>query len=266
VAAFYGPLFARLPAAAPPGWTRLLAFQSACGDGRVWHRLGIEVAFESPPPAEWTRWDVAAWEWLVHDAEGRPLGGFRAPDGRLFDLTGMAWLLPGAPPAPDAVELVPYDPAWPARYAELAGWLRARLGPDAVTRVEHYGSTAVPGLCAKPVLDVLVETPSWPAARTLILPLCSGREWEYWWYDEHMVLVRRAAPGGLRLWHLHVAPPGHRVFAGLGFRDRLRADPHAAARYARLKQDLAAAHRADRERYTRAKSEFVRGLTPGPGA
>jgi GrpB-like predicted nucleotidyltransferase (UPF0157 family) len=261
VLAFYGPLFADLPAAVPPSGelTRLLAFQAPAGDGATWHRFGIEA------PPERATWDLRPpavhWDWTARDTAGRTLGGYRLPDGRAFEPTGAAYVAPGGPAADDAVELADYDPAWRSRFEALASWLGGLAEPDLIGRIEHYGSTAVPGLGAKPVIDLLVEVPSFVEARRRLLPKLLGPAVEFWWYDGHLVVVGRERPLGRRAWHLHLAPIDQPVWRGLAFRDWLRGHPEDAARYAALKRELAAAHGADRERYTLAKGEFVGQVT-----
>jgi GrpB-like predicted nucleotidyltransferase (UPF0157 family) len=159
--------------------------------------------------------------------------------------------------ASDDVRLVDYDPSWPEQFQQMAAWLRKNLEPEVVLRVEHYGSTAIPGMPAKPVIDILVEVPSFREAKRAMVPLLNRPEWEYWWYAGHMAFIKRRRLMGERTHHVHVAPRGHEVWKGIAFRDYLRAHGDEAARYAALKRQLAAAHSADRERYTQAKEAFV---------
>jgi GrpB-like predicted nucleotidyltransferase (UPF0157 family) len=119
----------------------------------------------------------------------------------------------------------------------------------------------VPGIPAKPIIDILVEIPSFAEAKERALPLLNDVSWEYWWYDNHMVFFKRETPMGKRTHHVHMAPQRHEVWAGLVFRDYIRSHPEAAARYSELKRRLAVEHRADREGYTDAKSAFVRQAT-----
>lgn len=206
------------------------------------------------------------WLWrgapAVADSAG-PIGEFTAPmpgggtgacEFRLFASVPYDRRLPGFR---DEVELVHYDRTWPAQAAEFAAWLRGELGPDVARRIEHYGSTAIPGMPAKPVLDFLVEVPSFELARERVLPRLNGDCWEYWWYAEHMVFFRRNGIMGERTAHVHLAPAGHPVWRGRAFRDHLRSHPAAAARYAALKRRLATEYRTDREAYTQGKAAFV---------
>ena len=133
-------------------------------------------------------------------------------------------------------------------------------------RFEHIGSTAVPGLIAKPVIDVLVEVESDDIALTQVVPrLMKAGYFEcYWRFDSppgHFQCVRRDTQTFKRLVHVHLVDPKHPMWRTVAFRDYLRAHPDALARYATLKKDLAAKFPDDREAYTFGKSELVEELT-----
>ena len=170
------------------------------------------------------------------------------------------------------VVVVPYDPRWPILFEEASAQLKGALGP-AILAVHHVGSTAVPGLCAKPILDVLVSVPDFDAATGLVTQLQAlGYEFrpEEEIPDRHY--FRRPSGGDLRTHHLSLAEPGslhHRVT--LTFRDALRRDSELAAAYARLKVVLTRTFPLDRPPYIEGKTQFVRGLSPpldsaSPGA
>ncbi len=281
---FYGGLFGRLPSAVPHlgEVTRFVGYQSRAADGRTTHMLGVEVERIADLPeglSGWalgpevcTHWPGAGadpiveplrWLWRAAPAvsAGGLVGEFVLGDGRPFWLSANAYFRPDGRGAVDAsVHLVESDPAWPQQYAEFAGWLIEALGPDLALRVEHYGSTAIPGIPAKPVIDVLVEVPSFEAAKARAVPLFNAGEWDYWWHAGHMLFVRRAGLMGARTHHVHLAPRGHRLWEGLAFRDHLRGHPVDAQAYAALKRDLSVAHGRDRERYTQAKTDFVAAI------
>jgi GrpB-like predicted nucleotidyltransferase (UPF0157 family) len=162
-------------------------------------------------------------------------------------------------------EVLPHDP----RLIELAviekDRLAAVLAPWLVDGVEHVGSTAVPGLPAKPVIDlmVLVRDPD------AVVAEAGGQLWsDGWWYvppeldsggSWRRFYVKPDESGQHRYAHLHVIAAGHPRWAEqLAFRDALRRDDELAGRYADLKRRLAAEHADDREAYTEAKGEFVR--------
>ncbi|HEX6678272.1 MAG TPA: GrpB family protein [Actinomycetes bacterium] len=157
---------------------------------------------------------------------------------------------------PSRVEVVAYDPDWPELFAELGRQLRGALGEVAL-RIDHVGSTAVPGLAAKPIVDVQVSVASFEPLDAFKQPL------------ERLGFVYRAGntertkryfrePPGTRRTHLHVRRAGS--FSeqwALLFRDYLRAHPPAAAEYAAVKRRLAVEFRDDRHGYTEAKVPFV---------
>ncbi len=161
----------------------------------------------------------------------------------------------------DEVALLEYDRQWPVQYEEMASWLRQTIPPEFALRIEHYGSTAIPGMPAKPVIDILLEVPSFAEARRQLIPAFIRPDCEYWWYHDHMVFIVRDRPMGVRTHHIHAAPAGHPVWDGLAFRDYLRTHPTAAEQYADLKRKLASRHLADREAYTDSKAQFVREIT-----
>ena len=161
-----------------------------------------------------------------------------------------------------AIKVVPYDPAWPGSYAaERARLLRSLdLPGDAI---EHIGSTAVPGLAAKPILDILVGAPSLLHIEERIEALMRLGYRHVGEYDrllpERRYFVRGEAD--VRTCHLHAVVQGSDFWSErLAFRDALRSNPEIAARYAELKRRLAEALGADSAAYTDAKTGFVRDV------
>lgn len=161
----------------------------------------------------------------------------------------------------DEIEIVEYDPRWPALFREEAERLRAVLPADLVVNVEHFGSTAIPGMAAKPIIDILVTVRSLAAARGPFVALLE-REGYLFWADnpkrDRLFFVKGLPPFGTRrTHHLHVSEPDGEIPCRLPFRAWLRTHPADARRYERLKRELARQHREDREAYTAAKTEFV---------
>ena len=160
----------------------------------------------------------------------------------------------------DAVILVDYDPGWPARFAEEQARLRLRLGATAV-RVDHVGSTSVPGLMAKAIIDIQLSVTDVGDAGAFVEPL---EELGY----EYIPDLRfptypffRYPASGPRTFHLHVAQAGSvEELEHLEFRDRLRADPVVASLYGELKRELARRFFADRASYSNSKGDFVHGV------
>ena len=163
---------------------------------------------------------------------------------------------------PDApVEIVAFDAAWPRRFEEEARLLRDVLGPWLSGSIEHIGSTAVPGLAAKPIIDIMAAVESLDASRPAIAALVDAGycyapyrpDAEHWFC--------KPSPE-FRTHHLHLVPGGSRQWLGaIAFRDYLRAHPETARQYESLKRQLAARYRDDREAYTAAKHSFIERVT-----
>ena len=144
------------------------------------------------------------------------------------------------------IVISPYDPQWPLEFRQLGMPLRAALG-DLALRIDHIGSTAVPGLVAKDVIDVPISSLGYhfwdidtcdhvPPGRT-----DTASEWSKLYFSE---------PPGQRPTHVHVRQAGrpNQRYALL-FRDYLRADPSVAAAYAQIKEALARLHPEDFDAY-----------------
>lgn len=156
----------------------------------------------------------------------------------------------------DDIIVVEYDPGWPARFNVEKQQLLAALAPvDA--RVEHVGSTAVPGLCAKPVLDILVGVDELRPADCYASRL-DGLG--YVWRDSEEP-GRHFFAKVPRTVHVHVVRYRSWDWYGkIWFRDLLRRDGSAMANYGFLKLRSAAAFRQDRHAYSKSKDAMVEGL------
>jgi GrpB-like predicted nucleotidyltransferase (UPF0157 family) len=170
------------------------------------------------------------------------------------------------------VRVVPYDLRWPGLFVAASQELGRALGLAALA-IHHAGSTAVPGLCAKPILDVLVSIADFDAAPAMA-PLIESLGYEFRpdedIRDRHFFRRRR---GTARTHHLSLAESSSRYHrATLAFRDALRADSVKAQAYAELKLDLARRYPRDRPAYIEGKTGFIErvleeaGLTQRPGA
>lgn len=155
------------------------------------------------------------------------------------------------------VRVVSYDRRWPHLFEVASRELRIALG-SSIVAVLHVGSTSVPGLCAKPILDILVTVPDFEASLELV-PRLEDLGYEYRPDEEipdrHYFRRRR---GTARTHHLSLAEASsrhHRVT--LAFRDALRADPSLASDYAGLKLHLARRFPRDRQVYLEGKSGFI---------
>ena len=163
------------------------------------------------------------------------------------------------PEAP--VEIVPYDPSWPAGFEEEANILRHALAAWLAGPIEHIGSTAVPGLAAKPVIDIMAgvhtldaSRPAIDAAAALGYAYAPYRpEFEHWFCKPSF---------SFRTHHLHIIPVGTTQWLRpIAFRDYLRAHSDIAREYEALKRQLAVQHHLDREAYTQAKHPFIDRIT-----
>jgi GrpB-like predicted nucleotidyltransferase (UPF0157 family) len=160
-----------------------------------------------------------------------------------------------------AVEIVEYDPAWPAAYRAERERLAPLLPPG--VQLHHFGSTAVPGLAAKPVIDMIVLVDDLDAP---IAVLVERGGYQYPQTFNATLIHRRFLcypTAAHRTHHLHLVDEPEELERRLRFRDRLRADPVLASEYVALKRALADCYSDDREAYTEAKSEFVKRHTPG---
>lgn len=158
------------------------------------------------------------------------------------------------------VVLVTYDPEWPARFeAARAAILEACRG--VVKEVEHIGSTAVPGLAAKAIIDMMPGLERFEDGERCVAPL-EGLGYEYrgeYGIPGRHYFVRDDPETGKRLEHLHMYAIGHDEWiAHLALRDYLRAHDDWRDRYEALKRDLAAKYPTDVEAYAEAKTEFVK--------
>nr|BFE57893.1 GrpB family protein [Dactylosporangium thailandense] len=160
----------------------------------------------------------------------------------------------------DPIVIVPYDDRWPAAFARERSRVEAALHGHLVGRVEHIGSTAVPGLPAKPIIDMLARIEDFDDSAGLGADLArigwvhapepddtERRKWSFCYPSV-----------AYRVYHLHVyearSPAPARL---LRFRDHLRTHPELAAEYARIKTALAAADKRDRPRYRAGKAPFI---------
>ena len=155
------------------------------------------------------------------------------------------------------IELVDYDPTWPAKFDAEQKVLLSALRPWLFGPVEHVGSTAILGLRAKPVIDIMVAVETLSLSRDAIVVL-EGLGYHYWPYKADLMHWLCKPSDDFRTHHLHLVPWGSALWkARLAFRDHLRTNASAAADYVALKDELARKYRNDREAYTEGKTSFV---------
>lgn len=158
------------------------------------------------------------------------------------------------------IQITPYDPAWPARYAAESARLAESLGKWAVGGIHHVGSTAIPGVDAEPVIDILIGIEELAAARscTESLARLDYLAIDNWGAElcafckphphEHAYTLYLAPAGGLRYSEI------------VAFRDFLRANRQVAIGYAGMKRDLAGRHGGDRHGYNVAKARLIEAV------
>jgi GrpB-like predicted nucleotidyltransferase (UPF0157 family) len=167
----------------------------------------------------------------------------------------------------ETVAIVAYDSRWPGVFLEERARLTT-LFPALVRRVEHFGSTAVPGLSAKPIVDMLVEVTSLDEAKAQIVPVLESAGYDYLWRPTtgddtppfYAWFIKRDKEGQ-RTHHIHMVERDFPHWEGLLFRDYLIAHPDVAQQYVDVKRRLAAQFPNDRIAYTDGKGEFVRYVT-----
>ncbi len=163
----------------------------------------------------------------------------------------------------ERVDVVVYDPAWPARFKEEEAHLLTCMPDGLIVRVEHFGSTAVVGLPAKPIVDMIVEVTDVDRAKAVVPELLEPLGYDCFWRPTsgddtppwYTWCIKRDATGR-RTHHLHFGAVGFKA-EDLRFRDILRAQSEIVAAYAQLKLRLSTKHAGDRIAYAAAKTAFI---------
>lgn len=164
----------------------------------------------------------------------------------------------------EPIVIVPFDPTWTERFLRIREKLERVLPQDLILRIEHIGSTAIPGSWAKPVVDVQVEVTSLDRVRKDVVPIMRDLGYEYIWRPT----MGEQAPfyawfilrdqQGRRVEHVHMVEPDEASRDRVLFRDFLCAHPDHVRRYQELKEALLRDHADDRVAYTQGKTDFVR--------
>ncbi len=164
----------------------------------------------------------------------------------------------------EEISIVPYNEEWPKLFQQEASFLRSQLPSSVVGRIEHFGSTAVAGLAAKPIVDLLIEVSSLERTKEEVVPLMQSLGYDYFWRLDctppYAWFIKRDAQG-TRTHHLHMVEADSVLWERLLFRDYLREFPEEAKLYQDLKLALAAKYPSDRVAYTKGKTEFIEALT-----
>jgi GrpB-like predicted nucleotidyltransferase (UPF0157 family) len=172
----------------------------------------------------------------------------------------------------EEVAICGYDPSWPEMFRHEKEHLLKCLPSGLIRRIEHYGSTAVPGLAAKPIVDMLVEVADLSETKAKVAPILEVQGYDYFWRPTsgdnvppfYAWFIKRDPNTGARTHHIQMitaTPEFAHHWDALRFRDYLIEHPEVAGEYEQLKRRLANAHPRDREAYTSGKSEFVGRIT-----
>ena len=168
----------------------------------------------------------------------------------------------------EEISLVKYDPNWVAMFELEKRHLIDCLPKSIVMRIEHFGSTAIPGIFSKPIIDMLVEVSSLKETRKFIVPILENQGYDYFWRPSwgddippyYAWFIKRNKEGA-RTHHIHMVESGFENWERLLFRDYLKEHPNLAQEYSDLKEDLSIQFKNDRVQYTNAKTDFITKAT-----
>ncbi len=162
------------------------------------------------------------------------------------------------------VSIVPYDSEWPSLFETEADFLRRILPQRLLRRIEHFGSTAVPALAAKPIIDLLIEVTSLEETQEHIVPILVSHRYDYFWRTDvlppYAWFIKRDSEHR-RTHHLHFVEADSPLWDRLYFRDYLRRFPDEARRYGELKAILASKFPNDRVAYAEGKTACIIAVT-----
>jgi GrpB-like predicted nucleotidyltransferase (UPF0157 family) len=167
----------------------------------------------------------------------------------------------------EEIEIVHYNPEWKNLFKKERIFLLNKLPKHLVNRVEHFGSTAIPGIASKPIIDILVEVSSLDETKKHIVPILKKEGYDYFWRpinndnnSPHYAWFIKRDSEGKRTHHIHMVENNSVLWKGLIFRDYLIEFPDEAKRYELLKFALIKKFNKDRIRYTEGKTEFINDI------
>ncbi len=161
------------------------------------------------------------------------------------------------------VILEEYDFSWPSKFEEEKAHLMSIIGKWHYGSIEHVGSTAVPDMVSKPVIDVMFGVKSLAESKPAIEILVE-KGYEYWPYTADIMHWFCKPSDAFRTHHLHLVPFESPLWRErIKFRDLLRSDNVVASQYASLKRELATTYKEDREAYTEKKWPFIQQVLQG---
>lgn len=161
------------------------------------------------------------------------------------------------------VVLEEYDSSWPSKFEEERAHLMAIAGEWYYGSIEHVGSTAVPGMVAKPVIDIMFGVKSLEESKPAIDTLVASG-YQYWPYKTGVMHWFCKPSDVFRTHHLHLIPFESPLWQErIKFRELLRSNEGVAIQYAKLKRELATTYKEDREVYTEKKWPFIQQVLQG---
>jgi GrpB-like predicted nucleotidyltransferase (UPF0157 family) len=168
----------------------------------------------------------------------------------------------------EEIKVVPYNPEWPRMFVLEKNHLLSCLPNTILKRIEHFGSTAIPQLSAKPIIDILAEVTSLEETKKLIVPILTFQGYEYFWRPTwgddippyYAWFIKRNSQGH-RTHHIHMVEHDFEHWDRLLFRDYLIEHPDIAKEYEIIKIRLAENFPNNRVTYTHAKTEFIVKVT-----
>ena len=161
------------------------------------------------------------------------------------------------------IELSEYDGTWPTKFEVEKQLLESLIGDYLVGGVEHVGSTSVPGMVAKPIVDIMFGVESLQKSKPTIDVLSNSGFCYYPYKPDVMHWFCKPSPE-FRTHHIHLVPYGGELWhERIKFREALRASKRLAEEYAKIKRSLAESNSADREAYTEGKGPFITSVLSG---
>jgi GrpB-like predicted nucleotidyltransferase (UPF0157 family) len=166
------------------------------------------------------------------------------------------------------VTISQYNPDWPQMFEQEKEHLLSCLPNELIKRIEHFGSTAVPNLSAKPIIDMLVEVTSLEETKQKIVPILESQGYDYFWRPTfgddtppfYAWFIKRDSKGN-RTHHIHMVENDFEHWERLLFRDYLIKHPDVTQEYQDLKLRLSNDYPNDRIAYTNGKTEFIVRIT-----
>jgi GrpB-like predicted nucleotidyltransferase (UPF0157 family) len=168
----------------------------------------------------------------------------------------------------EEIAIVPYDPHWPRLFDKEKEHLLSCLPQQLIRRIKHFGSTAVPGLPAKPIVDILVEVTNLDETKRRIAPILEAQGYDYFWRPTwgddvppfYAWFIKRDKDNN-RTHHIHMVENHFEHWDRLLFRDYLIEHPAVAKEYESLKLYFSRVYQNDRVSYTKAKTDFIVRVT-----